>query len=112
MRLWQQGAPGSTLLGSAGTNSTILLVTLTPDGAGGLWAVWILSVSGKYSLVARHSDSSVTTWGPPQKVALPKGTSQAYRVSAAGQGSKVDVLVLADLSFRSRLAYYASQVTG
>jgi hypothetical protein len=59
----------------------------------------------------RLSNAGATSYGPAEKIALPTGTTNVWKVYLSAQATKVDVLVLVTQHGNSKdAAYWDTQV--
>ena len=88
--LWRVGTGSSTTIATNAAGIAHVAVAAAPDGR--LWVLWTQSSPGGFRVYARRSNPTVTSWEPTISVNAPPGTGSAYRLEAAAQADRVDVL--------------------
>jgi hypothetical protein len=83
-------------------------VAVSANSAGGLWLAWTNGDGSSPGLTVRESNSTVTRFGKPKRVALPPGTAIIWKVYIKAVGSRLDVVAL--LHRHGKDAYYYTQV--
>jgi hypothetical protein len=82
--------------------------TLTADPAGRLWVAWYSGSFDNYALFVRRAAGGASSFGPAQRVFLPPGTADLWKVYINAQAGRLDVLAL--LTVHGQTAYWATQV--
>ena len=92
VRLWKVTASRQTSVvvaaGSAKKGQTA--VAAGPDGR--VWVAWSQRARGRWKVVVRRSNASVTRWGPTKAYRLPYGYRVVWHLAAAVRKGKLDVL--------------------
>ena len=92
VRLWKVTASRRTAVvvaaGSARKDQTA--VAAGPDGR--VWVAWSQRARGRWKVVVRRSNASVTRWGPTKAYRLPSGYKVVWHLAAAVRKGKLDVL--------------------
>jgi hypothetical protein len=108
VRLYRLGARTATTAERLGAESTVGISTLSSDPAGRIWVGWASTVGGRSALWVRRSNTAATRLGKVQRVSLPRGTSNVWRVYLSATKSRLDVLAL--LTVRGKMSYWHTQV--
>jgi hypothetical protein len=98
--VWRVGDPAQVNV-YAGKQS-VDAPSITADAAGRLWVVFKQRVGQRDVIVGRRSNASVTAWGAPVRVSIPKGRDVVWNVSAAASDAGVDVVANLDGAFYHR----------
>lgn len=82
--------------------------TLAADPEGRLWVAWAGITNGESSLTVTRSNAAVTKFAKPQRVGLPSGTEDVWKVYLSAQSGRLDVVAL--LTVHGKIAYWTTQV--
>jgi hypothetical protein len=82
--------------------------TVAAGPNGRLWVTWFDGDGTPAQLFVRASGTTGLSFGKTVKVALPAGTSRAYKVYTSAQAGRLDVVAL--LTRHGVTAYFATQV--
>jgi len=82
--------------------------TLTADPFGRLWLAWFRGENNSVALWVRRAKTGASQFGQVKHVGLPRGTTNIWKVYINAQAKKLDVVAL--LTVRGRIAYFATQV--
>jgi hypothetical protein len=108
VRIYRLGSKSAMTVERLGSESNVGLSMLTADPAGGLWVAWASTINGQAALWVRRSDSAVQKFGPVEKVRLPAGTEDVWRVYLSATSSHLDVVAL--LTVGTKIAYWHTEV--
>jgi hypothetical protein len=98
VRLWKLGTdaggstPTSTSVAVAAGSAVKDDVAVAADPAGRLWVLWTQNGGSRTAVYARRSNAAATVFGAPVTVLVPAGTTSVWRLVAAAQAGRVDVL--------------------
>jgi hypothetical protein len=103
--------PGGTVKVTTfgGLTSTLTAATVTADPSGRLWLAWFHGHSPAPALFVRRSNQAATAFGSIQRVPLPAGTTDLWKVYLNAQSGKLDVLALLTTK-DNKSAYWSTQV--
>ena len=87
-----------------GGDTNLINDTVTADGKGRLFAGWILA--NPPALFIRGSNAAATRFGPIERVPLPAGTTDAWRVYLSAKAGHVDVFVLVTIHGNDNTSAY------
>jgi hypothetical protein len=107
IRVWQVGAPSTTLVGSTTGNS---VATIAAAADGRLWAVWAGGSGDDARVLVRRSNAARTRWGATVDAGRAGGTTQIYRLDASAAGGALDVLGLLSIGTSTNAATYHRRV--
>lgn len=103
VELIKLGAKKPTIIATqSGTQGS----TLAADPFGRLWVAWYQGTT----IFARRAASGATRFGPTVKLSLPKGTTTLWKIYINAQAKRLDVLAL--ITVRGKIAYWATQLLG
>jgi hypothetical protein len=105
------GAAKPRVLAKTTGSTKVGAVTLAADPQGRLWAAWVIIRSGTPHLYVRRSNTSATSFGKVQSVALPARTGQVWKVYLSPESARLDVLALTSQTKTSPAAYWSRMVT-
>jgi hypothetical protein len=77
-----------------GFREEVAAATVTADPHGRLWVGWFYGDGAAPALFVRRSNLAATSFGPVQRVALPRGTSTIWKVYLSAGSRDLDVLAL------------------
>jgi hypothetical protein len=84
------------------------LSTLAADPEGRIWVAWAGITNDESSLTVARSNAEVTTFAKAQRVGLPSGTEDVWKVYLSAQTGRLDVVAL--LTVHGKEAYWTTQV--
>lgn len=90
------------------TQSGMTGSTLAADPFGRLWVAWYRGNLDNNALFVRRAGSAASKFGRQVRVPLPRGTTDLWKVYINAQAKRLDVLAL--LTVRGKIAYWATQV--
>jgi hypothetical protein len=106
-RLGPGGSVKVTTFG--GLTRTLTAATVTADPAGRLWLAWFHGHSPAPALFVRRSNAAATAFGSVQRVPLPAGATDLWKVYLNAQPGRLDVLALLTTK-DNKSAYWSTQV--
>jgi hypothetical protein len=106
-RLGPGGSVKVTTFG--GLNTTLTAATVTADPTGRLWLAWFHGHSPAPALFVRRSNQTATAFGKVQRIPLPAGSTDLWKVYLNAQSGRLDVLALLTTK-DNKSAYWSTQV--
>jgi len=88
--VWRVGTKRAILAGTA--TGGVRNVGLAAAPGGRVWVFWSQSARGGPVIVARRSNADVTAFGPPLTIAVPKGTTDVWKLDGDGQAGVLDLI--------------------
>ncbi len=81
---------------------------LAADPEGRIWVAWAGITNDESSLTVTRSNAAVTKFAKAQRVGLPSGTEDVWKVYLSAQSGRLDVVAL--LTVHGEIAYWTTQV--
>jgi hypothetical protein len=92
VRLWKITAAKRTTMVVAGGTAIKDQTAVAAGPDGRVWVVWSQRASGRWKIVVRRSNATVTRFGPTKAYSLPSGYRAVWHLAAAVRNGKLDVL--------------------
>jgi hypothetical protein len=105
--LYRIGARTALTVATFPITNTFGISTLAADPRGLLWVAWA-STQSVDTLYVTRSNAAISKFARPERIALPRGTSQIWHVYLAAQANTLDVV--AELQVNGKTAYWTTQV--
>jgi hypothetical protein len=108
VRLYRLGSKSAMTVDKLGFESSVGLSELTADPHGRIWVAWASTKNGESALWVRRSNGTVQKFGKIQRVRLPVGTDDVWRVYLSATSTRLDIVAL--LTVHRKIAYWHTQL--